>query len=284
MDLFLRCLVTVWAVTLISAAEAQPQSDKPAQKPTTLTGGVAIFRSGAQALDSRAQLLRQSPTLDSSPQQPFPLRATQLNGAAVENRQISALSRYDLEIIIDRSMSMKRRDCPGGLSRWDWCALQATAVARALSPYAAHGLTITRFATDFDVHEHASAQDVANILELRDFQFGTRLSEPLAARLNQFFTRYKPGDKPLIIAVITDGVPYPRPEPRLVRQVLVKASRRITDPRQVNVVFLQVGGNDPRGRFFLWDLSTNLRSYGARYQYVRTVPFEVLTQIGLAQA
>jgi hypothetical protein len=245
---------------------------------------VAIFRTGSQVLDSRARLLPQSPNVDSIPQQPFQLRATQLNGAAIENGQISALSRYDLEIIIDRSMSMRRRDCPGGLSRWDWCALQATAVARALSPYAAQGLTITRFATNFDVHEHASAQDVANVLELRDFQFGTRLSEPLAARLNQFFARYKPGDKPLIIAVITDGVPYPRPEPHLVRKALVKASRRITDPRQVNVVFLQVGGNDPRGRYFLWDLATNLRSYGARYQYVRTVPFEVLKQIGLAQA
>jgi len=207
-----------------------------------------------------------------------------LQGYAIESGHVRVLSNYNLELIIDRSLSMRRPDCPGGLSRWDWCSNQAMAIAQALSPYVPNGLTVTRFATEFDVHEHATAQDIANILGRHDFQLGTRLCEPLAARLDNFFARHRPGDKPLLIAVITDGVPFPRPEPRMVRDALINASLRMTDPDEVTVVFLQVGGDDPRGERYLVNLGTNLVNLGARFQFVHTKTFEELQATGLARA
>ena len=70
----------------------------------------------------------------------------------------------------------------------------------------------------------------------------------------------------------------------MVMEELIDASQRMSGPGDVTVVFLQIGGDDPRGRDYLLNLSQNLRSYGARYQYVHTIPFEVLTQIGLERA
>ncbi len=225
-----------------------------------------------------------APVFDPSSAPPYPLRADRLSGYVIDVNQARALAKYDLEIIIDRSMSMRRRDCPGGLSRWDWCAYQAQDLAAALSPFAPNGMTISRFATDFDVHERSSAQQVAWIMQQRDFQFGTLLSQPLAARLDAYFRRHRRGDKPLMLAVITDGRPFPRPEPRIVRDVLVRASLRMAEPGEVKVVFLQIGGDDPRGEAYLMDLATNLVNYGARFQYVQTVTFDRLMRMGLARA
>jgi len=170
------------------------------------------------------------------------------------------------------------------LSRWDWCAFQAADIARALLPYTRSGLVITRFARDFDTHENASPQNIVDVLGQHDFQLGTCLYEPLSARLDNYFARRAPGGKPLLIAVITDGCPAPRPEPRMVMEELISASQRMTAPGEVTVVFLQIGGDDMRGRNYLLNLGQNLRNYGARYQYVHTIPFEVLVQIGLERA
>src|SRR5262249_6231625 len=103
----------------------------------------------------------QSATIDSSSQPPFPLRADRFSGYALDSNQIQSLAKYDLEIIIDRSVSMRHRDCPGGLSRWEWCGYQAQDIAKALNPFVANGMTISRFAGDFDVHERSSLQEVA---------------------------------------------------------------------------------------------------------------------------
>jgi hypothetical protein len=224
------------------------------------------------------------PLADVAYPQPFNLKVKQSRVQASAATGVQMLSNYDLEFLIDRSLSMRRPDCPGGQSRWDWCGNQAANLAEALSPYVQNGLTVTRFATDFDVHEHATANDVADILSQHDFQFGTRLYEPLAYRLDSFFARHRPGGKPLLIAIITDGCPYPRPEPYLVRQELINASQQMTDAGEVTVVFLQIGGDDPRGRRYLYNLGNNLQFQGARYQFVHTTTFEELETVGLAQA
>ena len=212
---------------------------------------------------------------------PFKLDARQFTMRA---QKMDVLSNYNVELILDRSLSMRRPDCPGGLSRWDWCSMQAVGMAHAIQPFVPSGLTITRFATDFDVHENATPGDVVRILGRHDFQLGTCLYEALANRLESYFTHRTRNTKPLLIGIITDGVPWPKPEPRLVRNVLVDASNNMTDSTEIIIVFFQIGGDDPRGRNYLLDLGNNLLSYGARYQYVQTVTFEQLEETGLANA
>jgi hypothetical protein len=197
---------------------------------------------------------------------------------------VRLLSEYDVELIVDSSQSMRKLDCPGGLSRWNWCGIQAKDLGRQLVPYVPRGLTITAFARDYDVYRNATTSNIAELFDYPNFRGGTRLSKPLYDRLNEFFARRQPGSKPLLIAVITDGVPHPFEEPELVAQTLVNATMRMKDPREVTVVFFQIGSRDRFGRAFLNYLDNGLVENGARYDFVKAVPFEHLVQVGLSQA
>jgi hypothetical protein len=198
---------------------------------------------------------------------------------------VGLLANYDLELIVDQSMSMLTMDCPNFMSRWQWCGAQAHDLADQLTPFAPNGLTITAFAKHYYVHQNATSQNIADLFDNPAFGRGTRLAEPLQDRLNAYFARRKPGSKPLLIAVITDGVPVPQEtEPAMVANTLIDATKRIKDPHEVTVVFFQIGGGDRKGRFFLHDIDTNLVNYGARYDIVQVVSFDHLEEVGLARA
>ncbi len=194
------------------------------------------------------------------------------------------LSNYNIELVVDRSMSMRKRDCPGGESRWEWCGLQSEQLSRELVPYASEGITITPFAGSYSVYEHQNPQQISNLFEQAELQFGTKLAEPLADRLNSIILQHNSRSKPTIIAVITDGIPHPAYEPQLTINVLIEASRRMIDPKEITVVFFQIGGQDKFGSQYLQALDNNLVGWGAKCDFVHTVSFDHLQQVGLARA
>ncbi|HEY9713741.1 MAG TPA: hypothetical protein V6C72_09735 [Chroococcales cyanobacterium] len=190
------------------------------------------------------------------------------------------LSGYRVELIVDRSLSMAVRDCPGGLSRWQWCGNQAVELGRSLAPYSPDGLTITTFAWGRHVYENVQSSEVARIFAKNHFGPGTRMGEPLAERINNFLQQQSASSKPLLIGVITDGVPQPMYEPHLVSSTLIKASKKVIDPRLLTVVFLQVGGQDFLGRYLLSKLDHGVE-HKAEYDIAHTISFKRLQQEGL---
>ncbi|HEY9714359.1 MAG TPA: PDZ domain-containing protein [Chroococcales cyanobacterium] len=250
----------------------QAQKDNRPTKPFTLNA--------AQFAMPDNKLLPENPKTDTPPRIP-------LNGdrfALKVQKNLRLLSKYNLQLIVDRSASMHKQDCPGGLSRWNWVGQQAFDIAHALAPYAPGGLTIIPFATEFDVFEHASPDNVEYIFHNIGLQSGTRLFEPITEQLDAYLNHHKPGDKPLLIVVITDGVPFPRFEPQMVRDELVQASQKMTSAQEVTVVFFQIGMNDRFGQRYLTDLDQNLVSYGARYPFVHTVLFDESQDLGIGPA
>jgi len=217
----------------------------------------------------------QKPQLDNT-------RAPRLIGNV--NDTAKFLANYNIELIVDKSLSMRRRDCPGMLSRWEWCASQSQELGRQIAPLVPQGLTIIPFARFYDTFERQQPQQIANMFFGTELQRGTRLAEPLDDRLRQAISRRAAGAKPTIIAIITDGIPAPAYEPQAVVDVLINASRQIRNPTDVTVVFFQIGSNDPFGERYLQDLDTSLVSWGARFDYVHTVPFEQLKRFGLARS
>jgi len=191
------------------------------------------------------------------------------------------LSKYNVELLVDRSQSMGQHDCPDGLSRWQWCGEQAASLAEAINPLVPQGLTIVPFATEYDVFENASARNIQYLFNNMQLQSGTRLFEPMAEQFDTYFANKSPNKKPLLVVVITDGVPVPKVEPVLVRNELVAASNRLKNPHDVTVVFCQIGCQDAKGQAYLEDLDQNLGQYGARYDIVHTIPFDSLQQYGL---
>jgi hypothetical protein len=199
-------------------------------------------------------------------------------------KKAQVLAHYSLELIVDQSLSMHTKDCPNGLSRWDWCGVQAADIATALAPYVPGGITITPFNGSYYIYEHLTTPQIIDLFRNPRFAWGTRLAEPLQARLDTYLSNYKPGTKPLLITVITDGCPVPEPEPEQTKQVLVDVTKRMVDPHQITVVFLQIGGHDSFGTHYLEDLDANLVNYGARYGIVQTKTFDQLQVIGLGEA
>ncbi len=192
------------------------------------------------------------------------------------------LSKYDVELIVDASMSMRKRDCPGFLSRWDWCGYQSIDLAHQLAPFASQGITLTSFNRNFTVYEHQNPQQLTTLFERTPLALNTRLAEPLADRLNDYVV-HRGSERPRLIAVITDGVPHPFEQVQMVEDVLVHASKMIKDPRELTVVFFQIGSRDLLGQEFLGEIDNKLVARGARFDIVQTVSFEHLQQVGLAQ-
>lgn len=195
-----------------------------------------------------------------------------------------SLSNYNIELIVDQSLSMRRRDCPGGMSRWEWCGEQLNELSSQLTPYAPRGFTLTTFASDFQTYENANAGHVQELFAYPNFSLGTRLSKPLNARLANYFAHPSRTSKPLLIVVITDGVPAPRIEPDRVAQTLINATQRLSSSNEITVVFFQIGSEDKFGRYFLGEMDHDLVPNGARYDIVRTVYFEDLQRQGLTRA
>lgn len=259
--------------------------------PDTLSGGLGSPPVTAPSLKTDP-LKSQSGIFDKPVNSMFALQDSRnLLKGNLENRtsdlptlSVQVLSNFDLELIVDSSLSMRRTDCPNFLSRWEWCGLQTKELSRALVPYVPKGFTLTSFASEYHVYPNSSPGRINDLFENPAFMWGTKLAEPLQDRLANFFARRQTGSKPMLIAVITDGVPSPRYEPMLVVQTLVNATKRMHDASEVTVVFFQIGGSDEKGRRFLSELDYNLVKYGARFDIVRTVSFEHLQKVGLAQA
>lgn len=207
-----------------------------------------------------------------------------IQGYAVEPKRMQQLAHYDFQIIMDRSLSMQARDCPMQLSRWDWCGAQAAQIAKGLEPFVSNGLTLIPFNHGFDVYEHATPHNIIDVFNDHGFKLGTYLYEPLANRFDEYFKNTDPKKRPLLLVVITDGEPWPNPQPEMVKAELVNASQRMTNPDELIVVFLQIGDNDKQGHDYLVDLGGNLMGQGGKYQYIHTRTFDELKQTGLANA
>lgn len=242
------------------------------------------FTQGAEQTDT--QLMPGAPKFDVSAFQQAPLAGNAQKQAPLTGgvQALKLLANYDIELIVDESLSMRRMDCPGGLSRWNWCGMQAGQLAKLLAPYVRNGFTLTTFAGGYEVYDHSTPENVMHLFQNPMFSLGTRMSQPLEDRLNNFFRKRQSIGRPLLLAVITDGVPAPKREPFLVADVLINATKRMRDAKDVTVVFFQIGGADFKGQRFLNYLDNGLVADGARFDIVKNVPMERLAQIGLAQS
>jgi len=272
----------------VKFAAAKPQLDTtptPKIKPFTLGASQVFVQTGAQT-DAQGNPLRADTRFTTdplgNPSLSSGVNCNRFNLQASESMRL--LAKYNVELLVDRSCSMGTRDCPGGLSRWEWCGEQASSLAQAISPLVPKGLTIVPFATEYDVFANANAQNIVTLFNTMHLQSGTRLYEPMAEQFDTYFANHAANKKPLLVVVITDGVPVPKIEPVLVRQELVAASNRQKSPHEVTVIFCQIGDQDAKGQAYLEDLDQNLGQYGAREDIVHTITFENLQQQGLGAA
>jgi len=141
---------------------------------------------------------------------------------------------HDLVMIIDRSGSMAAKDCPNKMSRWDWCCQQARDLAQAAAQ-ASSAVTTVFFNDEYNVFEGLNPNDIPARFAEYQPRGDTFLNDPLAEQLNHYFqTR----TKPLIIVIVTDGMPDDCPA---IADSIKEASNQLRYAGEITITFLLIG-------------------------------------------
>lgn len=214
-------------------------------------------------------------------------------------QDVAVLRTRDVVLLIDKSGSMETRDCPapnpgllpfilrgqvgteGNLSRWDWCRLETARLSEQTAGIFQKGIAIVPFDSRYNVYPNVRLSEVGRVFSENHPGGSTNIASALSAALGNYFERREQApQKPIVIAVISDGVPNSM---RSVRDTIKKATRALRNQTEIKITFLHVG-NDRNGLEFLKDLDDDLVSDGATADIVDTKRFAELLQTGLARA
>jgi len=218
------------------------------------------------------------PVLDVS-QKPVPLLEV---GEALKNKNKEKLENYDVEVIIDISGSMNAIDGTGNVSKFEWCRDQVRSLAEKLAKYN-RTVTVTVFHDDYQTFENCDPSKILEVFSETKPSGWTDLVDPLEARMNVGLNSHPQGGRPLLIAIMHDGLPNRPRDPQAVDRAIVAFTNRLQTPNQVRLTFLQIGDTYD-GRDFCKNLDDNLVNEGAQFDIVDTKTFAELKQIGLTKA
>lgn len=192
-----------------------------------------------------------------------------------------ALTKYDIELIIDISGSMSASEGTGNLSKFQWCHEQVRDLSRKLAPYE-RTLTITTFNQSFSTEENCTSERVESVYANTTPAGGTDLVDPLKASFERA-RRVTSSQRKALIAVITDGMPNIPRDPSEVNRAIVDFTQGLYNADQVVITVLQIGDNF-NGQDFCQRLDDNLISEGAKFDIVTTQTFDHLKERGLTDS
>lgn len=270
-----------------SSAPVQKQgySSRDARKALEVGLGIASFLGSTVARSAVPRI----PTGSFSSQAgtSYMPQSASLSGSAngvrqLTRQELAVLGSYDIAIVIDRSGSMSTTDCPGGMSRWDWCRDQMLGFARQTSSVFRQGIDILLFSSEFQAFPNTNFNAIKSVFANNRPSGGTQMSEPLEAVFNEHFRKRDQlgNTKKLIIEVISDGEPSDRGE---VAAAIARATQRMQRPDEITVSFLQIG-SERDGTSALNYFDNNLMRDGAMQDIVHVEPFYIVANQGLSQA
>jgi uncharacterized protein YegL len=173
--------------------------------------------------------------------------------------ELRELSRFNISVLIDKSGSMASRDCPNEIapgryvSRWEWCREQSANLARQTAQAMPAGITVVPFAADWQRFTNVRPEGINSVFNTALPGGSTNLAGALQSELDRYFRDRDSGyaQHPLMIAVITDGVPDDK---SAVRQVIREATEQMRRPDEIKIVFFVIG-QDRNGAEFVNELA-----------------------------
>ncbi|MDR3616129.1 MAG: hypothetical protein P4L53_21400 [Candidatus Obscuribacterales bacterium] len=249
-------------------AQSNPPLNAYASGGAPLGGNLnAMGATNAPLLPLRANLANQAPLTAGMSNANFNMTAAE------------QMRNHDVCILIDKSSSMLERDCPGDLSRWEWCQQQSRGLAQACAQ-AASNLTVALFSSDYTIYEHVQPGIIPAIFAANKPWNGTKLAPPLTAMLTGYFKErsINPHARPLIVAVITDGCPKDMND---VEHVIIDAANNTVKEGEISISFLVIG---TQGADKMEYLDSGLVSRGAKRDIVNLIQFNNIKRLGTAQA
>lgn len=203
--------------------------------------------------------------------------------------ELRALSQYDICVMLDASGSMSRDDCVSinsfimedRVSRWDWCGEQSELLTQQIFNAFPKGITVIPFASTAKRFTNVFPSTINDIFREIGPAGATRLDLALDLEFESFLSdrRFGIKRKPLLVAIISDGVPT---APHLVTRQILELSNMIS-PNEVRIVFFLIG-TAPTGSYYINLLSNIRKSDGTKCNLVSSRPFTELCQIGLPRS
>jgi hypothetical protein len=213
-------------------------------------------------------------------------------------RDLQILGSRDIILLIDKSGSMGDKDCPPpteglrfpmrngepipSVSRWDWCEQELISLSRNAAGGLQKGMRVVLFAGDQTVYDHVNISQVSQIFHNNWPQGSTNAAAALQSQLEQYFSARARGERvrPLVIAIITDGLPN---SSGALKQAIVDMTRAVRAPGEIAITFLQIG-NDKKGIRLVHEIDDKLVQQGALYDLVDSKDFGELQSVGLGRA
>ena len=260
------------------SGSAAPGASRPTNTPTAaLDGGQALAPNAAVNV---VQALAPTPTLEA--QSAKLALSTEENGPLTLQAKTEKVFRgRDLVVLIDRSGSMSESDCPGAISRWDWCKQQVVTLSEATRSVFPTGFRLGLYNNHCDVADNATVDSIVNAFTTNKPDGGTYTADAITHELREYRDRKRHGAaKPMVIVVVTDGAPN---SPSALRDVLVNATSDMERADDLQVVFIQIGEDD-QSTTLLDQLERHLTDSGARFAIAHTVTFEKVKEAGLIRA
>ena len=191
------------------------------------------------------------------------------------DKELKSLGNCELVILLDRSQSMgdDHAGCPGDITKWMWSKEQIDNVFLATDRVLEEGFNLGLFGDRLQMRNGVTLYDLRQVFDnIRPAGSAKDISGALQTTMNDYFYHRKPGSKPLMIAVITDGL---QNSGAPLQDVLIEASKKMNRPGEVVITFLQVG-ESIRAEELFDDLDRHLVAKGARYHMVHFKPFSEL--------
>lgn len=206
----------------------------------------------------------------------------------LEPAELKQLGRYDLSVLIDRSGSMTTKDCPDlfqpgqSISRWDWCREQTTLLTQQTAGALPSGITLVPFSDKWQEYFNVSPAQINSIFNAGSPSGSTNLAGALKAELDRYFQERDAGlrQRPLMITVITDGVPDSK---SAVRRVIREAETHLVKPGEIRISFLLIG-DDQSGEDFVDQLSSDINADEPGVNLVSRHSFVEVNQVGLPRS
>ncbi len=186
-----------------------------------------------------------------------------------------ALKNHAIYLLVDSSASMNTKDCPGGISRWDWCRNQAKVLYNEGKNVFTNPITITTFNSQFRTHSNCKLEDLNKVFESNIPAGETNMAAVISDAVSSLNSQLYSG-KPAVIAIVTDGRPT---DVDLLKNKIKQITNELRDPSLLTLAFIEIG-NPER---YLSELDNDLVKQGAKADIVVVFPFSEVNEQGLAK-